>query len=515
MNDTRLSPDEARRRLELAIAATGLGVFEWEVDTDRAYMSPETACILGIEQDRGSRADFASHLHPEDREEFLKEFDRVLRSGASFQREARVLRPDGSVRWISTFAKGERDPCGTLNLVMGTVRDITSNRQLEEEFRQAQRLEAVGRLAAGVAHDFNNVLTIINSYSELLMMDPKRTPQDGEALQCIREAGGRAAALTRQLLAFSRRQVLQRRNVEVSQALGGLEKMLRRLIGEDIQLTVEASPGLPCVHIDPGQLDQAIMNLVINSRDAMPNGGRLEVRASSEELGAEFCKGRSIRPGAYVAISVTDTGCGMTPEVLARIFEPFFTTKEPGKGTGLGLATVSGIVQQAGGCIDVRSTASRGSRFTIFLAAATGTGGHEERRRAPRPAGGRGTVLVAEDELEVRRLITLVLRRRGHRVLEAGSGDEALEMLRDGHVSVDLLLTDIIMPGMNGVELARRVRETQPIGEVLYITGYLDDSIRGLMPPGDFGRILAKPFTPVDLLDRVSDLLDSRERRVA
>jgi signal transduction histidine kinase len=383
-------------------------------------------------------------------------------------------------------------------------------RASEQQLRQSQKLEAVGTLAGGVAHDFNNLLTVILSYTELVMKDLGPESPLHEDLESVHGAAIRAAGLTKQLLAFSRKQVMQPKVLDLNGALTGIEKMLRRVIGEDIDLQTVTGASLAFVQADPGQLEQVIMNLVVNARDAMPRGGRVTL----ETANAHFAEGAPdllapMTPGEWVLLSVSDTGFGMDEKTRARIFEPFFTTKEPGKGTGLGLSTVYGIIKQSGGFVWVTSEPGQGTTFKIYLPQVADAGEPVTRTLEPaRPPSGAETILLAEDEERVRVLACRLLERMGYRVLAASRADEAQQMAERHAGPIHLLLTDVVMPGGSGPELAERLAGTHPETRVLYMSGYTDDAIvhRGVIAPGI--ELLEKPFTPATLAKRVRDVLD-------
>ncbi len=397
---------------------------------------------------------------------------------------------------------------GHLIRAWGTQRDITIQRQLEDEARQSRKLETAGRLAGGVAHDFNNLLTAILGTSEMLLASLDPGTAEHEDVEEIKRAATRAANLTRQLLAFSRRQVLQPRTLDLTQLVLGVESLLRRLIGEHITLTTRAAPGLWRVRADPGQLEQVIVNLCVNARDAMPTGGGLTVATENMIFEGALHGAESIMPpGPYVQLTVSDTGVGMDPDTLLHIFEPFFTTKEHGKGTGLGLATVYGIVKQSGGYIFVDTAPGRGSRFRVYLPRVEGTAEALEAAPEPRPARATGTILLVEDEESVRRLARRVLEDVGYRVLEAPDGPAALALASQWDQGIDLCITDVIMPGMSGQELSARLRTRLPTLPILYVSGYTDDTILqhgDLLPNTTF---LQKPFSPAALAQRVAEAL--------
>jgi signal transduction histidine kinase/ActR/RegA family two-component response regulator len=379
----------------------------------------------------------------------------------------------------------------------------------EEQLRQAQKLEAVGRLAGGVAHDFNNLLTVILSYSQLLLQDLGRDGAMRPELEEIERAGNRAADLTRHLLAFSRQQVLQPRVLDLNGVITGLDKMLRRLIGEDIDLVTAPVVPLGRVRVDPGQIDQVIMNLAVNARDAMPEGGMLTIETGNVDLDEAHARAWGVRPGRYVMLAVSDTGHGMDEAVRAHLFEPFFTTKEPGRGTGLGLSTVHGIVKQSDGHVEVYSEPDHGTTFKVYLPRVDD---EAVESALPYVADGRldgtETVLVVEDEGAIRRLLGRSLRRHGYRVLEAADGNEAITLCERHDPPVHLLLTDVVMRRMGGSELVQRLAHSHPDLRVLYISGYTDRALihQGRREPGT--AFLQKPFTPETLLRRVREVLD-------
>ena len=383
--------------------------------------------------------------------------------------------------------------------------------RLAQQLQEAQKLEAVGKLAGGVAHDFNNVLTAILGSAELLLLDSPPGAPTREELDIIRDAATRAQDLIRQLLAFSARQVLQPVVLDLNHLVKNVGKMLRRLIGEDIKLDSDLAPDLAAVRADPGQLEQVLVNLAVNARDAMPDGGRLAIKTFNAEITGEHVPlPNPIPPGRYVVLQLSDSGVGMSAETQARIFEPFFTTKEQGKGTGLGLATVYGIVRQSGGHITVESAPGAGATFRLYLprvdeavtpVAAPGT--------VAAPAAGRETVLLAEDEPLVRILARRVLEQAGYTVLAAGGGAEALETARRHDGPIHLLLTDVVMPEMSGRDLVRRLGELRPDVPVLYMTGYSEEAIarHGVLDPGT--ALIQKPFTPAALARKVREVLDA------
>jgi signal transduction histidine kinase len=385
---------------------------------------------------------------------------------------------------------------------------MSEKEALEEQLRQSQKLESVGRLAGGVAHDFNNLLTVINGYSEMLIADIQGQPEILTNVKEIHKAGERAKALTRQLLAFSRKQVLKPVELDLNGLVGETEKMLRRVIGEDITLVVKLSP-VPCyVQVDPGQLTQVLLNLAVNARDAMPEGGTLSLELDAVYLDSSFVDTRpEVTPGEYILLIISDTGSGMDAETLSHLFEPFFTTKEPGKGTGLGLATVFGIVKQSGGHIWVSSETGHGTRFTIYLPRVSVRSAVEATPSRTSTRGGSETILLVEDQEEVLQMILKALTMQGYQVLATGNADQALEKARGHSGPIDLLLTDVIMPGMNGRALAEQVLRLRPGVRVLLMSGYAEPVVahKGILDAGL--EFISKPFSPAQLNQRVRKIL--------
>jgi signal transduction histidine kinase/ActR/RegA family two-component response regulator len=413
-------------------------------------------------------------------------------------------------RWIKTsaiplFRPDEDKPYQ----VYATFDDITDYKQLQAQFLQSQKMEAVGALAGGVAHDFNNLLTVIKGYAEILLeslsdSDPRR----GEVEQIL-QAGKQAASLTMQLLAFSRKQLLQPKLLSLNDSVNDVGKMLHRLLGENIDLDFNTQPGLGLIHADPGQIQQILMNLVVNARDALPQGGRLVIETADIRLDAEFIrKYPFVRPGLYVSLSVSDNGMGMDAATQARIFEPFFTTKGQGEGTGLGLSTVYGIVKQSNGFIIVDSEPGMGAAFRIYFPRAEGEADILTVAQEANLAHGEGeTILIVEDEFSVRALACRILRARGYRILEASNGKEALEAARNHTGKIDLVLTDVVMPGMGGAELVSQLETERPGVKALYVSGYANSGIvhHDIVDP----RIafLQKPFTVDSLVRKVHSVI--------
>ena len=390
------------------------------------------------------------------------------------------------------------------------AQDITERRCLEHQLRQAQKMEAVGRLAGGVAHDFNNLLTGIIGYADLLSAAPSQDPDRRNNLDEIRKAAERASSLTRQLLAYSRQQILQPKVLDLNQVVSDMSNLLHRLIGEDIELRTALAAKLDAVRVDAGQIEQVILNLALNARDAMPRGGKLTIETANAHLDEAYARGHvAVRPGSYVMLAVSDTGVGMNAETLARLFEPFFTTKELGKGTGLGLSTVYGIVKQSGGNIWAYSVLGKGTTFKVYLPRVDGPAEPVTRQVVVSAMGGSETVLLVEDDELVRKLACEVLAKRGYRVLGTGMIEEALQIAESQQSPIHLVLTDVVMPGMSGNELVSRIQLLRPEVKVLFMSGYADHAVvhHGVIEAGMF--FLQKPFTPALLAQKVREVLES------
>ena len=437
--------------------------------------------------------------------------DRVLRGEALRGVEVTRRRKDGTLVNISLSVAPLHDAAGQVTGMLSLAADVTEMRQLEVQYRQAQKMEAVGRLAGGIAHDFNNLLTAIIGTTALVLEDRGLESRARLDIQEIEKAAKRAAGLTRQLLIFSRQQVLEPRALDLNALVGDLEKMLHRLIGEDIELRTKPAALLGAVRADPGQMEQAIVNLVVNARDAMPKGGRLTIETADVELDRSYVAAHvPTRPGPYVLLAISDTGVGMDGATKARLFEPFFTTKDPGRGTGLGLATVYGIVKQSGGYIWAYSELGHGTTFKIYLPRVAQTPeAPESTTSPPTPARGSETLLVVEDQEEVRKLTKRVLEAQGYTVLAAGNGFEALEMVERHPTQIHLMITDVVMPGMNGRELAQRACARRSDLKVLYVSGYTGEAVlqHRLLEPGV--AFLQKPFTPDVLARKTREVLDN------
>jgi signal transduction histidine kinase len=447
------------------------------------------------------------YVDPDERARLI---DEVARRG-SLTAESVWRRKDGKAVTVRQTGRVVRDATGRVESFNVILEDITEHRLLENQLRQAQKMEAIGRLAGGVAHDFNNLLTAIFGYADLLREELPEGSSARQDTEEIRKAAERAAGLTRQLLAFSRQQVLEPVVVNLNDLVEEFDKMLRRLIGEDVALRTAPAPDLGNVRADPGQLQQVLMNLVVNARDAMPTGGELLIETANADLTDAYAElHQPVIPGSYVMLAVSDTGIGMNADTRARIFEPFFTTKEKGRGTGLGLSTVYGIVKQSGGYIWVYSEPGRGTTFKVYLPRVDAPARTAEQPRGTRTLAGTETILLAEDDDMLRPLTKGLLRKLGYVVLQAANAEEALEAAARHDGPIHLLVADVVMPGASGRELARRLADSRPHTKVLYVSGYTDDAIvrHGMLEPGL--AFLQKPFTPDTLARKVREVLDGR-----
>jgi len=440
--------------------------------------------------------------------EYARLVDEFRRTGRMDGFEVRWKRKDNvtiTVRISGRAVTGGDEPADVLEAI---AEDITERRVLEDQFRQAQKMEAVGRLAGGIAHDFNNLLMVISGYTEVLLdhLSPGH-PLHGKA-EAIQQASDRATTLTRQLLAFSRKQLLELKVIDVNAIVQDMERLLRPLIGEDIELTTSLSPSVGCTRADAGQLEQVIMNLVVNAKDAMPGGGKICIHTASVTLDDSYRPENTfIKNGPYVMISVSDNGQGMDRETQARIFEPFFTTKEKNKGTGLGLSTVYGIIKQSGGYVFVQSELGRGTVFTIYFPRIDQPSEAHGSPVSLAAAGGSETVLLVEDEDSVRQLVRETLESRGYRVLEAANGDTALALAAAHKNTIHLLITDVVMPGLSGHELVQQLQPTRPTIKVLYLSGYAQDAFASPSAADAQKTFLQKPFTLQSLARKVREIL--------
>jgi two-component system, cell cycle sensor histidine kinase and response regulator CckA len=481
--------------------------------TEMIYVSPAYETIWGrtCASLLESLQTWREAIHPEDRERLIQA-RRVKQARGDYNETYRILRPDGSLRWIHDRAFPVRNAAGEVYRIVGTAEDITENRKLEDQFRHSQKMEAIGQLAGGVAHDFNNMLAVIQMQAAMLKEDERLSESQLDAATEIENAAERAANLTRQLLLFSRRQAMQFRPHDLNEIIASIHKMLARILGEDVDIQFKPGAGILSIHADAGMMDQVLMNLTVNARDAMPDGGRLTIETTAVELDdAAAAQLPQARPGLFVCLSVSDTGCGISSEIMPQIFEPFFTTKGVGKGTGLGLATVFGIVQQHHGWINVASAVGQGTTFHIYLPRETKPPEKSTAQPAAAPVpAGQETILLAEDDDLVRSSVQRILIRLGYQVLTAASGLNALHVWRQHHAEIKLLITDMVMPdGMNGKELARRLLAENPKLKVIYTSGYSPDfANKNFQLPPDI-HFLPKPFDFAKLGQTVRAVLAS------
>ena len=502
----------------LSTVLTGLPGCTYRCNNDDEFsfqfLSEGIVSLTGYTADDfiSKRVNFVELVHPDDLPHIMRDVYDALKWHRMYELVYRIKTARNGEKWLWDKGQGIYSPTGSLEYIEGFATDITERKQLEERLYQSQKMEAVGMLAGGIAHDFNNLLTIILNYSDLLLSRPGMDKKLEESLREIRSAGERAAGLTNQLLAFSRKQILQPVVLDLNAVVDDVEKMIRRLIGEDIELVADLEPGLWRVKADPGQIVQVVVNLAVNARDAMPNGGTLRMRTSNvhrdeASAGPHPCT----EGGRCVMLSISDTGEGMDETTINRIFEPFFTTKGQGKGTGLGLATVYGIIEQSGGNITVDSGTGRGTTFNIYLPAVDEQPrqAEDQTSRPARAQGGPETILIIEDQREVLSLLSMVLKEAGHEVLEASDCDEALSICGQHGLPIHLMLIDVVMPKMSGPELAVRLSDIHPEAKILFMSGYIDTAVTKIGVLRGAKSFLQKPFTHVALLSKVRETLDS------
>ncbi|NOT08611.1 MAG: PAS domain S-box protein, partial [Gemmatimonadales bacterium] len=503
--------EQSRALVRVASRVGRMGAWAVELEGLRVIWSEELLAILELSPEHSPDFEFGINIYlPQYRPIVREVFSKCVEEGTPFEREVQCLTATGRSLWVRVIGEPVRNGEGAIIGARGAFQDISDRRQLELQFRQAQKMEAVGRLAAGVAHDFNNLLTVINGYSdpsfvELAPDDPSR-----ELLSEIHSAGQRAEGLTRQLLAFSRQQVLEPRVLNLNAIVSDTEKILRRLIGEDVVFVTNLDRTVGGVKADPGQVEQVLMNLVVNARDAMPMGGRLTIETQVVHLDESYCRRvPDLDPGDYVLLAVSDTGCGMDDATQAKIFEPFFTTKGQGKGTGLGLATVHGIVKQSRGHVAVYSEVGQGSTFKVYLPQVSDpfSAARPNAPLAGMPSGTE-TVLLVEDEGAVRTLACHILRRCGYRVMEAADGQDAVRLAESEAGPIHLLVSDVVMPFLGGRALAERIAATRPDCRVLFLSGYTDDAVirHGVLEAEC--AFLQKPFSASSLALKVRSVLD-------
>ena len=503
---------ESEDRLRVALRAARMGIWRWHLPTDTQRVDGSMARLLGLGDAEvvESYEQFREHILPDDREAVDAAFDHTVRTGEEMHVEFRVLWPDGSIRWLADHGQVVRDAEGRPEYLTGAALDVTERKTAEERLLQAQRMDAVGHLAGGVAHEINNMMTAVLGFSALLLDRLKGDDRAADVRQ-IHRAAERAAGITRQLLAFGRRQLLRPQVLDLNRLVGGLEPMVQRVLGEDKTFAAELATDLGRVRADPGQVEQVLLNLTLNARDAMPTGGTFTIRTRNVSVDSpdeRRLQAEELPPGRYVLVEVSDTGHGMDGATRARAFEPFFTTKPFGQGTGLGLATVFGIVRQSGGTVRVHSAPGEGTTFDIFLPEVADTLAEADRGSVSGAGRGRGTVLVVEDDDLVREFTCRSLTARGYHCREASTGREALDLVQRGNEQIDAVVSDVVMPGMGGGEMAKQLAELRPAVPVLFFSAYTGDEVirRGLIAPGV--PFLQKPFTPDVLVERLQQLLD-------
>jgi two-component system, cell cycle sensor histidine kinase and response regulator CckA len=510
--------NDSRERLSFALDAGRMGTWDWEIASGVVHWSDSLERIVGIPAGSfgGTLDSYVALVDPEDRQRMRLAFERAVASDGEYIVECRMGPAGHQNTLIAAQGRVVRDEAGAPLRLVGVALDVTARRELEEQLRHAQKMESVGRLAGGIAHDFNNLLTAITGHGELLAQSLDPDDERQADVSAINSAAARAATLTRQLLAYGRQSLLHPEPVNLNDVVSGIEPMLRRLIGEDVRLRTDLAPDLGWVRADAGQLDQVLLNLAVNARDAMPDGGTIVLATDNVDLDeAYLAEHPKAHPGRHVSIAVRDTGVGIDPATQGRIFEPYFTTKDRGRGTGLGLATVLGIVEQSGGHIEVESIPGHGTTFRVFLPREAGPQASAIVEPAVATAQqGRETILLAEDEDSVRQLAKTVLEQAGYTVIAASDAESALAAAETHAGPIELLLTDVIMPGANGRELAGSFRQAHPEARVLYMSGYATEilSAQGVLDPDV--AFLEKPFLPAGLVARVRQLLDEpREAR--
>ncbi len=511
-NQTLQREEAVLRMRDRAIQAVSQGIIITDAlapDEPIVYVSPGFERLTGYAHDEIQGANCRFLQGPGTEPSAVAQLQEAVRARRACTVELLNYRKDGRPFWNNIAVTPVTDADDRVTHFVGVQTDVTERRELEAQLRQSQKMEALGTLAGGVAHDFNNLLSVILSYSEIILGElPEGDPHRADVDE-VRRAGERAADLVRQLLAFSRQQRLQPRLVDLGQLVAGMEKMLRRVLGEDVGLTLRAYPGLGSVYADPGQIEQIVMNLVVNARDAMPGGGALRVETRAVEIDADDDPIRGLPAGAYVQLVVADTGVGMDAATRERIFEPFYTTKDKGKGTGLGLSTVFGIVSQSQGHIGVDSEPGQGATFTISLPRVDHASDPPPRAAlAPTSLLGTETVLLVEDDEQVLTMASAILRRHGYTVLDAENGGEAFLISEQHPGAIDLLLTDVVMPRMSGKQLAQRLRADRPAMKVIYMSGYADGPVGNHGVHGHEVAMLPKPITAESLLRRVREILD-------
>lgn len=499
-------------RMRFALESANVGIWDMDYTTGLLTWSETLETQYGLQPGTfgGTFEEFAGMVHPDDRGTMLESMGKAMASGSDFTTQNRSVAPDGQVRWLTGAGRIFLGAHGEPVRGIGISQNITERRTLEAQYQQAQKMDAIGKLASGVAHDFNNLLTVILGFTGFVSSDVNLGERHMRDLGEITKAADRAAALTKQLLAFSRQQVLQTVPLDVNALMTDMTGMLGRLIGEHIEITLALAPALSRALADRSQLEQVVMNLVVNARDAMPGGGRVTIETKDVELENSTFHYETVMQGPYVMVAVTDTGTGMTRETQRHLFEPFFTTKEPGKGTGLGLSTTYGIVKQSNGYIWVYSELGCGTTFKVYLpCVGPGVAEHAADPVTAAPASRPSeTVLVVEDEEGVRLLSKRILSSAGYRVLEAANGDDAERVFAQHADSIDLVVTDVVMPDCGGPELLSRLQVHSPSLKVLYMSGYTEQAAAQRLGIDRGLPFVQKPFTAAEFKRQVREALD-------
>jgi PAS domain S-box-containing protein len=517
LSQSKASEEQLRRKedaLELALDAAGLGTWEHDLATGAEAMDDRARALFGIPAGEPlTTVRWLNAIHPEDRERALEQWEHAVRNPAPYSAEYRVVWPDGSVHWLMAVGRSATAGPGASHQLAGVVLDLTERRRAEEHLQESLRLEAVGRLAGGIAHDLNNMLAAILGFSDLLGRGFEPDDPRGSDVEQIARAASRSAALTRQLLAFARRELVQPRPLDLNTVIQHAQALLSPVLGENVDLELRLAGDLGVVYADPRQLEQIVLNLVLNARDAMPQGGRVSIETGTVQLGPGASAWRSeeerAQSGRFTMLSVTDTGHGMDAATLQRIWEPFFTTKPRGQGTGLGLASVYGAAKQSGGFVWAESEPGSGTTIQVYWPEMAGAAEPLAEQETPPPlTGGTESLLIVEDEELVRALAIRVLRGFGYTCHQARDAGEALRLLAEPGTHVDLVITDVVMPGMSGRDLGDRVAHARPGIPVVYTSGYSDEDVirRGMLEAGR--PFLQKPFTPHELARVVRQALD-------
>jgi two-component system cell cycle sensor histidine kinase/response regulator CckA len=510
LHATTTALSETRERMRFALEAAAVGTWESDLVSGTTAWSDILVGLHGLSPGEfgGTFEAFLELVHPDDRARVHAQTVEFWGSSADSRLEYRVVWPDGSVRWIASVGRTFSNEAGKPLRAAGVGMDITALKHLEAQFRQAQKMEAVGQLAGGVAHDFNNLLTIIIGYCDMLSDRLLADPRSTEDVNEIRRAAASATMLTGQLLAFSRKQILTPRVVSLNQVLADMKNMLGRLIEESVRIEFRFAPDLSRVKVDPSQVEQVVLNLAVNARDAMPAGGVLTIETANVELDEQYARSHvGAQIGPHVMLSVSDTGTGLAPEVQAHLFEPFFTTKAKGYGTGLGLATVYGIVKQSGGSIFFSSEPGEGTTFKVYFPVSSEEPTSVQAKAVTSGLRGNETVLVVEDDLTLRALDQKILEHYGYRVLVAATAAEALRICADRTQQIHVIATDVVMPGGSGRLIGDWILRHRPETKVIYMSGYTDDAIvrHGVLDPGTL--FLQKPYTPEVLVRKIREVL--------